>query len=675
MLVPLLAAALASHTAFDLLDNRTLAHVRVRGGLGIAMGAPGFAKYARFGRSLAGWSRAETVDGRGVAWAAAQAVLEVPLAQAGDAVYVRLRSAGRQSLRIGSGGKSSAAVPVLPGWQTVKVPMPAGALHAGENELKLTFGAGGKKAAAVDWVQVGGEEPPPDASAPTAGDAQGLVLPVDFYAFLPAGARLEGTPPVGASCKLQARVTPEGGASVVAGELPLELGGAAGHVARIELSGCARAARAMLAVPGPAPVVTRTQPPRNVLVWLTDNTRADRLTIYNPKTRVQTPTLTELAKTSTVFRAYSQGNESRVSHASLWTSLYPLLHGMIPATAVLRQELVTMAEALRPSGRWLGGVSANGFISKRWGFAQGWDVWRNNLHEGGGLAAADLVKTGLDLLRPHLTQPFYFYIGTIDAHTSWRAREPWLSRYDRPNGPYQGPFVKACLDPQEEQIVTGKLVITDRDRLRVKALYDGDVSYNDAQLGKLLEELARAGHGDDTMLIVTSDHGEEFWERGKIGHGQSLKDELVWVPLLVHYPPLFPARVVDGADMLDVVPTVLDALGVKAPADWQGESLLPVAQGDGADYPRPSIASQYELAHTMRLGRYKLWVSGTGASQLFDIKEDPGETKDVSAARPLGRRWLTDAFSTFLYYQKQWKKARWGTAANHRSALPAELEK
>jgi arylsulfatase A-like enzyme len=673
----LLPVLLATHAVFNLVDNRTLAHAHVRGGLGIAAGAPGFAKYARFGRSLAGWTRGERVDGRRVAWAAAMAILEVPLRDASaSAVWLHLRSASKQSVRVSAGGKISAPAPVAPGWQTVKVALPPGLVHAGENELHLVFGSGGHRAAAVEWIQIGGEEPPAEAEPPLIGGATGLVLPLDYYVFVPKGAsvQLEGTGDGAPGCRVHARAVPESGRAVE-GDAPLDLGGVAGKVVRLEVSGCPRATQAALTTAGPAPEVKHGPPPRNVVVWLTDNTRADKISLYNPKTRVETRTFGELGKTSTVFRAYSQGNESRVSHASLWTSLYPLLHGMIPEKAKLKEEFVTMAEALKPSGRWRGGLSANGFIDKFWGFEQGWDQWRNPLHEGGGLSAEAVAKAGLGMLRPHADRPFYFYVGTIDAHTSWRAHEPWVSRYDADNGPYSGPFVKACTDPQEEQIVLGKLRVTDRDKQRIRAIYESDVSYNDQQLGAFLAELGKMGHTDDTMVVVTADHGEEFWERGKVGHGQSLHDELVWVPLLIHYPPLFPARVVDGADMLDIMPTVLDALGVKLPAEWQGESLLPAAQGDGAEYPRPSIASQYELAHAMRLGHYKLWVSGTGASQLYDLAADPGETKDAAAAHPMARRWLADAFGTWLCNQKEWKKSRWGVASNHKPQLAHDLEK
>lgn len=655
----IVAALLATHTVFNFVDNRTLGHAHVRGGLGIAAGAPGFAKYDRFSRLLSGWTRGEKVDGKPVAWAAAQAVLEVPLRDKADAVWIRLKSNVKQSVKM----DKSPAVPVAAGWQTVKVPV---ALHAGENELHLTFGAGGKKAAAIEWIQVGGSEPPADAAAPSVGDAKGLALPADFYVFVPKGAQIEGACEGG---KLHVRVVPESG-SAIEGDAPLAAD--LGKVARVELSGCAKATAA-IALPGAAPEVKRAPPPKNVVLWLTDNTRADKIKAYNPKTHVETPTISALAKTSTVFRAYSTGNESRVSHASLWTSMYPLLHGMIPEKAKLPESFVTMAEALKPSGKWIAGISANGFIDKFWGFEQGWDQWKNPLHEGGGLSAGDVMKAGLGMLKPHAAKPFYFYIGTIDAHTSWRAHEPWLSKYDASNGAYSGPFVKACTDPQEEQIVLGKLKINDRDKSRIRAIYESDVSYNDQQLGLFLAELEKMGHSDDTMVIVTADHGEEFWERGKIGHGQSLHDELVWVPLLIHYPPLFPAKTVDGADLLDIVPTILDVWGLKLPADWQGESLLEAAQG--GEYPRPSIAVQYELAHTMRLGHYKIWVSGTGQSQLYDLTADPGETKDAASAHPIARRWLTDSFGTFLGYYKQWKKSRWGTASNHKPALAADLEK
>jgi len=183
-------------------------------------------------------------------------------------------------------------------------------------------------------------------------------------------------------------------------------------------------------------------------------------------------------------------------------------------------------------------------------------------------------------------------------------------------------------------------------------------------------------NADDTMIIFTADHGEELWDHGKIGHGQSLREELVHVPLLISYPPLFPAgkSVAEGVEIIDLLPTIVDALGGKPPADAQGESLVALAQGEGAGYPRPAIASQYELAHTMRLGRWKLLVLGSGDVRLFDAATDAAESKELSAERPLEKRFITDAMGLWMAYQGQWHKSRWGVASNAKPEFARDLE-
>jgi arylsulfatase A-like enzyme len=330
---------------------------------------------------------------------------------------------------------------------------------------------------------------------------------------------------------------------------------------------------------------------------------------------------------------------------------------------------------VKPAGLYTAGYIANGFIDAYWGFAEGWDILHNHIHEGGGLLGADLVKAARGFLKEHASKPFFLYLGTIDAHVSWRAHAPWIDKYDPE--PYAGPFVKACLDPQLDKIVGGKLLVTERDKSRIVALYDSDVSYNDQQFGELVRALEACGHADDTMIVFTADHGEELWDHGKIGHGQSLREELVHVPLLIHYPPLFPAGKVvgEGVEIVDLLPTIVDAVGGKVPQDAQGESLVPLAQGEGAGYPRPAIGSQYELAYTMRLGRWKLWVGGAGDARLFDAVGDSAESHELSVEKPYERRFVTDALGVWTAYQSKWKKSRWGVASNHKRALADDLEK
>ncbi len=701
---PQAVRAEANHPVFDLFANRTLAHLEQRDGLLIVAGAPGFARYQHFGRPTAGWKLRAEVDGRRVALPQTSAKLGIPLTPAqahNQNVWLSLKSLSRSSIKISAGGKVSQPVTLNPGWQVVQVPLPADTLQPGENNLTLTFAQSGsfpitggpaKGAAAVQWLQIGGTAPPPGFEPPKVAEGAKLVIPsggaLYYYVQIPQGGalRLKGD---GAGC--QVKVTVDGPGPTNKGQpmdlaldgTPLALTSVAGEVRRLGLhasGSCAKVtlAEAQLLAGGAAPVVKRDQRPRNIIFWLSDDTRADKYKLWNKNSRVETPVLDAFSQTATRFAvAYAQGNESRVSHASLFTGLYPAQHHFINDKAVLSDSFVILPEALKPAGLFTIGHIANGYITKRWGFGDGWDLLKNHIHEGGGLKSQDLVADARNFITkgPGKTKPFFLYLGVIDAHVSWRAYEPWISKYD--TKPYSGPFVKGCMDPQLDKIVDGSLQITARDRERVIALYDSDISYSDQQFGQLLDLLKKTGHDGDTMIVFASDHGEEFWDHGRVGHGQSLRQELIHVPMWIYYPPLFPAGKVvkEGAELVDLLPTLTDAMGVPTPKEVQGESLIPLAQGQGAGYPRPAIASQYELAHTMRLGRYKLWVGGSGQVKLYDGQEDPGEQKELTTEQPIAYRFIADAMGLWMAYQGQWKKSRWGVASNHLPELATELEK
>jgi arylsulfatase A-like enzyme len=674
------------HSVFDLVANRPLAHATRSGGLYVAAGSSGFARYVHFSRPLATWKLRLVEDGKKVALPGTSAVFEVPLlkSQASDGnITFHLKSPVKQTIRATSGGKASAAVPLKEGWQTVTVPMPAGALVEGENKITLTFAQsgmiGGQKAsAAVEWIQVGGtasETPLP------AGD--GLVLPKDsglaWYVQVPEGGSFTAAGDAG-GCELTLHAG-KTSKPFKPGE-KVDLAALQGQIVRLELdaagNACTQAHLQSASLDDNKPEVKASyaQRPKNVIIWLTDSTRADKYHVYNPKTRVETPVMDGFAKRATIFKVgYVQGNESRVSHASLFTALYPAEHKFIAEKAKLNPQFVTLPEAVKPTGRATVGFMGNGFIDAFWGFGEGWDLLKNHIHDGGGLRAADLRQAAQAWLGTNIMKPFFLYIGTIDAHVSWRAHEPWIAKYDPE--PYQGPFVKACLDPQLDNIVAGKMKINERDKTRIEALYDSDVSYNDQQFGELVKYLEKQGHLDDTMIVLLADHGDEMYEHGKIGHGQSLHEELVHIPFVISYPPLFPpGRMVDeGVELIDVLPTIVDALGGKIPADVQGESLVPLAQGEGAGYPRPAIASQYELAHTMRLGRWKLWVGGSGDIKLIDAATDPMGRAELQNDHPVERRFVTDALSMWMAYQSKWKKSHWGVASNLKPAFAAEMDK
>lgn len=696
------------HQVFSLADNRLLAHMIRRNGLFIAPGYPGVAKYLSFRRPWLPWSINEKVDDQRVALAIKPTTwLVFPLSEeqaaASSKLVLRVKLPDRQKIRIKLNETQLDSGQIEAGWQTVTLQVPSGVVRPGENRLELKWMGRGRLAdkksnAAVQWIYLGPQQVANISAVEPASEGR-LVLPADgglayyIYAYAETKLRLRfNSQPEGARCELGVRLLARGQQAIEqrrseSGLPPgretqtyVDLQPVANKVARLELWARGKSCQnlelleASLVRPGPAPAVKRGEPPRNVLFWMVDNVRADRYTLYNPRTRVRTPVIEKLGKTGAVFAsAYIQGTESRVSHASIWTGMYPKQHRFVAPKAKLDLRWVTLPEAIRKTGLLTAAWIANGFVSKFWGFGEGWDRFTNTIHEGGGLSAEKLADHAIGFISEHdAEKPFYIYVGTIDPHVSWRGKQPWLDEY-HPE-PYSGLYKKNVMGVDVEKMASGKRQTTPQDRKRIIAIYDSTVSYNDQQLGRVLEALEKKGVRDKTMIIVTADHGEELWDYTRVGHGHSLKDQLVAVPLIIHYPPMFGSgvRVEQGVDVLSLMPTLLDALGAPIPPNVQAESMLPLTHGVGAGYPRPSMATQYELAHVIRLGRYKLWVGGKGEPRLYDLGSEEKEHKEHSD--PLAQRWLTDALSTFLIYQQSWRSTRWGVASNHREELPRDLE-
>jgi arylsulfatase A-like enzyme len=282
----------------------------------------------------------------------------------------------------------------------------------------------------------------------------------------------------------------------------------------------------------------------------------------------------------------------------------------------------------------------------------------NNLIYG-----ATIVDAALASLDKHRDGPAYLFLGTIDTHGPWVARKPWIDLYSP--APYHGPFQEfgTAKDLGFKPGSMGCSIIPPpADVERLRAIYDSAVSYHDQQVGRLVEKLKSWGIWDQTMLMITADHGEELFEDVRCGHGGSLRDSLVRVPLLVHDPARFPGGTVvdEGTEAVDLLPTMLSALGRPQFDAEQGTPLEPLAQGLGKSWPTPSYASMYEYAHAMRIGRWKARVARSGVPLLGDMVEDPGETKDVAAAHPVERRMLTDDLGLFLALRAVWRKQLWG---------------
>ena len=334
---------------------------------------------------------------------------------------------------------------------------------------------------------------------------------------------------------------------------------------------------------------------------------------------------------------------------------------------------MTLQPSLQPTTLFTAGASANGYVDPgRWGFGQKWDKFSNHIHEALGLKAEDILDKGWKFVGDK-KEPWFLYMGFVDTHVSWRAKSPWIEKYD-PG--YTGRFAQTFSGQDAADAATGKSKLTEREKQHVRALYDSNVSYQDDILRQLIEKLEAAGIWDQTMLIVTADHGDEQWEDGRVGHGGSNRDMLVHVPLLIHYPPMVPAgKFSEGTEIIDIVPTIADALGVPTDPEWQGQSLIPLAEGVDGGYPRLSFNSMYETSHGGRIENWKVRIKGGASTAAYDLDADPDEMKDIWGTddAAIGARAVLDPLWLLRAFNMEWKKAVWGNAANVTERFAADL--
>jgi arylsulfatase A-like enzyme len=215
--------------------------------------------------------------------------------------------------------------------------------------------------------------------------------------------------------------------------------------------------------------------------------------------------------------------------------------------------------------------------------------------------------------------------------------------------------------------------MSEKEINHVRAIYDSNISYQDDLLGKLVEKLTAWGIYDKTMIIVTADHGDELWEEAdRVGHGGSQRETVLHVPMIIHYPPLFPAtKVTAGTEGIDIEPTLADVLGVPFDSEWQGTSLLPIAQGAG-EYPLLAMSSAYENMHAGRIGHWKLQLKGGGTPRVWNLAKDPDERTDLWGKAHIGERLLLDPMWLMRSWNVEWKKSQWGNAASVSSRFAAD---
>lgn len=380
----------------------------------------------------------------------------------------------------------------------------------------------------------------------------------------------------------------------------------------------------------------------NLVLISVDTLRADRLSCYGYG-QPTTPVLdAQLAGEGVLFEyVASQAPKTTPSHMTMLTSLYPSVHGVsmwegTGEKAVLNPRVHTLAEVLRNAGYQTAAFTAGGPMHRSRGFDHGFEIYRHN----------NPLERAVQWLEQRRGGKFFLFFHTYDVHDPYTPPDEYIARFAPQAG---GKLLDAARDVRAHATDWDWAhkrfwdAVDPADRagaVAVSQLYDAGIRrLDDTTMTQLLGTLDRLGLRDDTLVVLISDHGEAFLEHGVYQH-DDVYAETTHVPWIMRFPGRIPAgrRIATPEAVIDLMPTVLDLLGVPLPFAVQGRSVAEAARGAGPLEPRPVI-SEYgthaagAFQQAVRVGDERLVIPG-GAPRLFDVVADPGEQHDLASERP-----------------------------------------
>ncbi len=417
-------------------------------------------------------------------------------------------------------------------------------------------------------------------------------------------------------------------------------------------------------MPLPSTAQTRSADTRpNILLISLDTLRADRIGSYGSG-RATSPAIDALAASGVRFaRAEAPSNWTLPSHYSMLSGLSPAAHGVMPDLESTRGYLFPdrrlavrgsgreemLAEALSRAGYRAAAVTENGWVSGRFGFDQGFRSYRSDLRGSrdatSAAALAELEGTGA-------RGPWFLFVHTYAPHQPYHAPRELRTKFaSKDHVGFAWPTARVPIrDYYRFQL--NLFPPAPSDVLAFRDLYDGQVAYTDGLVESLVGDLRRRGLLEQTVIVVTSDHGEEIFERGQFDHGDTLFEEVTHVPLVISAPGRIPAgRVIETPTSLTNLPaTLLDLAGV-AKVLGQGDSLQPVWREGAATKPAfaEAIGRRAEPLFAVWDGSLKYLrreTKGGRRELLYDLALDPHERIDLASTSPndLARlRGLVDA--------------------------------
>jgi arylsulfatase A-like enzyme len=361
-------------------------------------------------------------------------------------------------------------------------------------------------------------------------------------------------------------------------------------------------------------------------------------------------------------RFYSNSSWTLPAHASLFTGTYAVAHQATQETLVLGDELPTLAEIFQRAGHQTFASSSNAVVSAANGLARGFarfeEVFRRDVaaryrvdwRHANNMAFADFLQEA------DRDRPFFAFLNYIEAHLPYTPPEPFRSRFVDESLTEEE--VKAAMRLRMRHHYLGPGGLGSEQFAILNQLYDAEIAHLDRQIADLMQTLHDDGRLANTLVIITSDHGENIGDHGHFAHVFGIQNTLLHVPLIVLWPGGERAGEVrtDMSELLDLFPTVLGACGIDYPGRFDGRDLFApgaetIAHSSMAEYYYPrQVLSVFDTAEleqhaesftpfmrrlrTLQDGRHKLVWSSDGRHELYRIEDDPGELRDLLPGEP-----------------------------------------
>ena len=395
-----------------------------------------------------------------------------------------------------------------------------------------------------------------------------------------------------------------------------------------------------------------------IILISVDTLRADHLGCYGYY-RDTSPNVDSLASDSALFlNTYASSPWTLPSHVSLLTSLYGIHHQVYYDKEKMDPTMLTLADLLRKNHFFCSAFTGGGFVSASYGFSKGFDSYYEG--EGGVYnqdSAERVFRVASEWLDRNEDKNFFLFIHTYQTHNPYACPYPYKTMFVNQQARWRHIDLIGYLGGQ------GGIFncLPDEERKNIVDLYDGEIRYTDEKLvGALVEKLKDMNIYDETMIIFTSDHGEEFYDHKGWGHGHSLYDEIIKVPLIIKFPDSrFREKKINNiVSLVDVMPTILEEVGVNFnESNFDGRTLFPVLEGKEkesraflADVADNILNSHIPQKTAMNFGNKKLIINrrfteedsafffspppSFPAVELFDVKEDRFEKENIADKEP-----------------------------------------